>query len=389
MSAPTRIPDPSRATVADMVEYWNTARQHGPLAASTIDTYLGACARVLTHQGIDATTPITDLDPESLCAQFAKAHPDLKPATVGAYATALRKAVGGYRAHHTRATGPSTTPFQPPPTPTPAPAPQQPPGRENGLLETPAARRPPDGTLGDLPAFLDLACEQGLLDRRTAGYYRQAACRVLAAQPHLSTHPADEFDTFDAAAFFAAAHPKLKTTTHASYAYRFHGALAAYTAFLADPDFRTPLAPPAREPRTAPAHQAVVALPRGREVSVRTPADLTGDEARAAAAVLRLHHPAMFTPDQDQDPATPAPHSGHARGWTLVFWPEHNPDQPESAHITGESFRAALADHARTNDPDRAYLADDEAIDAWFAADVFFVHVIDGHHQAVDAGTLL
>jgi hypothetical protein len=139
------------------------------------------------------------------------------------------------------------------------------------------------------------------------------------------------------------------------------------------------------EPIPEPNIAARVHLPRGRVVSLAAPADITDTEARAAAAVLRLHHPRIFT---DHQPA-PEPDTPDPDGWTLVFWPEDNPDKPESAHITGTTFRAALAAYTRTRHQHLAHLPDDDAINAWFATDVFFVHVIDGHHQARDAGTLL
>jgi hypothetical protein len=72
-----------------------------------------------------------------------------------------------------------------------------------------------------------------------------------------------------------------------------------------------------------------------------------------------------------------------------VFWPEHAPDEPEAAHLTGPSFRRALAEHIRGRCPELTGHEDDAAIDAWYATEVFVALAFDGHHHPRDSGTLL
>ena len=72
-----------------------------------------------------------------------------------------------------------------------------------------------------------------------------------------------------------------------------------------------------------------------------------------------------------------------------MFWPEHAPDEPEAAHLTGSSFRRALADHIRERCPELTGHDDEAAIDAWYATEVFVALAFDGHHHARDSGTLL
>ena len=112
---------------------------------------------------------------------------------------------------------------------------------------------------------------------------------------------------------------------------------------------------------STPVAGQVVPLPGGRSVSLSAPPDLTDEESAAAGAVLRLHHPAMFT---SAAPGAGQPASGPGT-WTLVFWPEYAPDAPESAHLSGPTFRRALADYIRTRGPALADLDDRAAIDAW------------------------
>jgi hypothetical protein len=413
----TTHPAPAPAapgTVAEMVDYWAQARNLGPLSPATVDHYLGAIARMLSHQGVEPAARVDDLDLGQIRARFAEANPDLKATTRAAYASALHKAIAGYRAHLGHIHPPSTTPFRTVPAPTPpASGPALGPSalRDHGKQPDAPAPGDLDGTVGDLPAFLDLAGELGLLDPRTAGYYRQAANRVLSACPHLAERPAAEADPLEAAAAFSAKHQNLRPGTVAMYTARFTAALAVYSAYLKDPATATAVrrattprafahpipadtgaaaesvpAARARGSRASFAHQVDVPLPRSRAVTVRTPPDLSVAEAKAAAAMLRLYHPALFSPDH-ADPG-PGAHGEPGR-WTVVFWPEAAPDQPVTAHLIGTDFRTALAAYARTRLPEHSMLPDGEMIDAWYSIEVFIVSVIDGHHTVRDAGALL
>lgn len=349
-------------SVADLVDYWTAARNLGPLSRATIDHYLGAVARMLSQQGVEPATRVQDLDLGQARVRFAEANPELKATTLAAYTSALHKAIAGYRAHLGLVRPPSTTPFRPAPAPTtPAPGPVPgPPARPEHGQQTEV----PDGTVGDLPAFLDMASELGVLDPRTAGYYRQAAKRILSACPHLADHRATEADPLEAAAAFTAKHQNLRPGTVATYTARFTAALAAYSAYLTNPATATAasrrastpgvFAPPApadaaepvpaaraRGARASFAHQVDVPLPRSRAVTVRTPPDLSVAEAKAAAGMLRLYHPHLFAPDQP-DRSNPGPGaSGEPGRWTVVFWPEQAPEVPVTAHLSGTDLGAA------------------------------------------------
>ena len=365
------------STVADLVEHWNGVREHGPLAPATAATYLGSIARILGRQGITADTRLDDLDLEALGEKFAAANPDLKPITLANYTNNLRSAISGYHARHHPAPA-STTPFTPPTASEPAH-----PATSANTPATAPRTADLDGTLASLPAFLVLAGRRGLLERRTAQVYAATARTILATQPDLAARQVADLDPAAITATFASKHPALTDSALETFHTQLAHAVTAYLAYQHDPA--------APEPDSIPGHciPARVQLPRGRVVSLAAPADMTDAEARAAAAVLRLHHPGIFTPDQTGTAPTTTPEAPDSDGWTLVFWPEDNPDEPESAHITGPTFRAALADYTRARHQHLTHLPDDDAINAWFATDVFFVHVIDGHHQARDAGTLL
>jgi hypothetical protein len=375
------------ATVADLVEHWNGVREHGPLAPATAAAYLGSIARILARQGITADTRLDDLDLDALGEKFAAANPDLKPVTLANNTNNLRSAISGYHARH-RPTPASATPFTPPPTPA-APSPEPAHCDTPASAPTTAPQAAVDGTLATLPAFLAFAGKQGLLERRTAQVYAATAHGILATQPDLAPCQVADLDLAAVTATFAAHHPAVTDSVlEAQHAQLTH-AVTAYLTHLHDPAIPNPPATAQPAPSPGPGLPAQVHLPRGRVVSLSAPPDLTDAEARAAAAVLYLHHPEMFTPDQPGTAPTPPPGESTPGRWTLVFWPEENPDEPESACITGSTFRAALADYTRTRDPHRAHLTDEDAINAWFSTEVFFVRVIDGHHQAHDAGTLL
>jgi hypothetical protein len=378
VNTPPHPDDTHHATVADLVEHWNGVREHGPLAPATAATYLGSIARILQRQGITADTRLADLDLEALGEKFAAANPDLKPITLANYTNNLRSALSGYHARPHPAPA-STTPFTAPPPDRACETEPTLPGAPGSALAAVPQTAVLDGTLATLPAFLTVAGRRGLLVPLTAEAYAATAHGILATQPDLGARPVADLDPAAMIATFATHHPGLTDNNlQARHAHLTH-AITTYLTYLQDPALPEPESIP------GPGIPALVHLPRGRVVSLAAPADMTDTEARAAAAVLRLHHPGMFTNNQPA-PASEAPDPD---GWTLVFWPEDNPDEPESAHITGPTFRAALADYTRARHHHLAHLPDNDAINAWFATDVFFVHVIDGHHQARDAGTLL
>jgi hypothetical protein len=330
---------PQPGTLAHMIDYWVAERETGTFSSRTVESYLGACARILGRQNIDAHAVVESLDLDALCSGFAAASPQLKLSSLATYTNALYKAVAGYLAHH-----------RPPPTQF-------------------------DATLGDVPAFLRFAHERGLLAKGTAQNCRYAVRRLLDAQSDWAARPAADLQRTEIAAALARARPDLKASTLASYGYAIHTALHAYTRHLTQATAPRPV----RRPRP-PVELTEIPLPRERAVSVRAPADLTESEARAAAALLHLSHPLLFT-----TPAEPAPAPG---GWTLVYWPESAPEHPVAAHLTGADFRRALAGYARTRLP-APPPGDEEAIDLWFSTEVFVTLVIDGHHAARDAGALL
>jgi hypothetical protein len=376
MTIPT---EPTAAdTVADLVEYWTGVRENGPLAPATTSAYLGAIARILHSQGVSATTVLDTLDLPALTASFTAAHPDLQPSTLASVTTHLRAAINGYTTRHRPGlTVPSTSPFTPP-APEPGPSGPPEPAHEQ------SAPRDLDGTLAHLDRFADQAGRSGLLKPRTAQLYAETARRILTDQPHLAELLAVNADPQTIMKEFAERHPNLAPGTLAAYGTRLSRVIAAYTAYLADPQAIAQPAP-SRGPRPAFGRTTEVPLPGGRVVSLRTPPDLTDQEAAATGALLRLYHPRMFTPDH---PAT-EPHEIAEGTWTLVFWPEHAPDEPEAAHLIGDTFRRALADFIRTRHPDYADHSDGEAIDDWYSTEVFVALAFDGHHHAHDSGTLL
>jgi hypothetical protein len=376
---PTTDPAPA-PTVADLVSYWTEVREHGPLAATTASAYLGAIARILKGPGITAATPLDGLDLPALTAAFTDASPDLKPSTRTSLGAQLRAAVNGYRTRHQPDL---TDPFTPPapeadtsghehePEPHPAQA-----GRSGDAGEVSghdAGEEEFDGTLGDLRRFTDYARRSGLFSPVSASNYLGTVRRILSDQPHLKTVAASEADPDAIIKQFAEDHDQLRPITVESYRVRLARIIAAYTAYLADqPPAIAPLPP------VAPAATAIeIPLPGARTVRFSAPADLTDQEAAATGAVLRLHHPGITAP-----PTVPG-------AWTLVFWPEHAPDEPEAAHLTGPSFRRALADHIRDRCPELTRHDDEAAIDAWYATEVFVALAFDGHHHARDSGTLL
>jgi len=368
---PTTDPAPA-PTVADLVSYWTEIRENGPLAATTVSAYLGAIARILRGPGITADTPLDGLDLPALIAEFTDAHPDLKPSTRASLVAQLRAAVNGYRTRHQPD---PTDPFTPPAPETEASAgePEPEPDLEDASRSGEAGEEEFDGTLGDLGHFTDHARRSGLFSPATATNYLGTVRRILSDQPHLKTVLASEADPDAIMKQFAEDHRQLKPITIASYRVRLARIIAAYTAHLAD---QPPAAAPPRP--IAPAVTAIeIPLPGARTVSFSAPPDLTDQEAAAVGALLRLHHPGITAP-----PAAPGT-------WTLVFWPEYAPDEPEAVHLIGPSFRRALADHIRDRCPELTGHDDGAAIDAWYATEVFVALAFDGHHHARDSGTLM
>ena len=353
-------------TVADLVSYWTETRENGPLAATTVSAYLGAIARILRGPDITADTPLDTLDLPALTAAFTDAHPDLKPSTLASLGAQLRAAINGYRNRHQPD---PADPFTPP-----APEPEtDPSGHEHEPDSVQTARAGEeefDGTLGDLPRFTDHARRSGLFSPVTAGNYLGTVRRILSDQPHLKTVPASDADPDAIMKQFAEDHDQLKPVTIESYRVRLARIIAAYTTYLAERDRQPPAASP-------PAICIEIPLPGARTVRFSAPPDLTDQEAAATGTLLGLHHPGLNAP-----PSLPGT-------WTLVFWPEHAPDEPEAAHLTGPSFRRALADHIRDRCPELTGRDDEAAIDAWYTTEVFVALAFDGHHHARDSGTLL
>jgi hypothetical protein len=377
-----RPPAPPAATVADLVAYWSEVRENGPLAPATATAYLGAIARILRGQGVTAATPLDALDLTALIAAHAAAHPNLRPSTAASISAQLRAAVNGYRTRH-----------QPDPaSPFTAPAPEagttsirpwyEPEGdsadtggqektREKDLVEQNNHDADGfDGTLAHLGRFVEHARHSGLFGAKSTSLYAGAVRRILADQPHLAPVPAAEADLETIIKQFAAENPQLKPVTIGSYRTRLARVIAAYTAYLDEPVEKKP----ARATESQPIAMSIaVPLPGERSIHFSAPADLTDAEATAASALLRLHYRALAA-------ARPEPGT-----WTLVFWPE----QPEAAHLTGPTFRRALADYIRDRCPHLANRDDAAAIDAWYATEVFVILALDGHHEARDSATLL
>lgn len=231
-----------------------------------------------------------------------------------------------------------------------------------------------DGTLAHLGRFTEHARHSGLFGAKSTSLYAGAVRRILADQPHLEAVPAAEADLEAIIKQFAADNPQLKPITIGSYRTRLARVIAAYTAHLSDPVATVPTSAAESQPLVMTIE---VPLPGGRSIRFSAPADLTDEEATAAFELLRLHQRALAA-------ARPEPGT-----WTLVFWPEQAPEEPEAAHLTGPTFRRALADYIRDRCPQYADCEDAAAIDAWYATEVFVTLALDGHHEARDSATLL
>lgn len=326
---------------------------------ATRERFRLACRTLFDPDLIDPATRIDDLEIGARSTAAAQANPTLEPATLRGYERTATVAIAALR---------------------------------ESL--NPHTHRP--GTVADLPALLTRASERGERHPRTAANDVHAVKRLLRDLPDLADQNLATLDLQMVARRFTELNPAVKESTVKAYIARLRHAITVYNAppstVEPEPEAPTRPRPPAHEPAalTAPApapetgHLAIP-LPGGRAVSLTTPPDLTGQEAAATGAVLRLYHPAMFTPS----PATSPDPTARPGRWTLLFWPEHAPDAPEAAYLTGPTFRRALADHIRERCEDVAESPDDDAIDAWFATEVFVAFALPGHHDARDAATLL
>lgn len=359
-TTPTLKPRPARgedATLIDLSTFLADTDNFPNVAPTTVYGYRVGCRRLFDPDIIDPTTRIDQIDLDALAAQFAAANAHLKPATIRIYVKSARLAIEALRDRRT----------------------------------------PPDiahGTVEHLVAFLTDARARGTMQYITASNNITAVRRLLRDLPDLAGQYVTTLDLDQIATRFAALNATLKPITIRAYINRLHQTITAYAASPTDPS------PPIPARRTSPTPAATarpatasspsadhlsIPLPGARSVSLRTPPDLTAQEAAATGALLRLSHPGLFAPAAPADlPAPPDPGT-----WTLVFWPENAPDEPECAHLSGATFRRALADYIRTRQPHLAHTNDDAAIDDWFSTEVFVALALDGHHAARDAGTLL
>lgn len=358
-TTPTLKPHPARgegATLIDLSAFLADPGNFPHLSPTTLSGYRVGCRRLFDPATLDPTTRIDQIDLDALAATFAAANPHLKPASTRVYVKAARRAIEAMREHGT------------------------PPGTGHA-------------TVAHLPVFLTDARTRGTMAQRTASNNISAIRRLLRDLPDLAAQQPTDLDLDQIAARFAARNPALKPTTIRAYIGRLQHTITVYAAPATEPS-----APPRPTRRSTPpttaalaaastpsADHLTISLPGARSVSLHTPPDLTAQEAAATGALLRLSHPALFTPTPPAD----QPASRDPGTWTLVFWPENAPDEPESAHLSGGTFRRALADYIRTRRPHLADTDDGEAIDAWFSTEVFVALALDGHHAACDAGTLL
>jgi hypothetical protein len=352
---------PGGSTLGELSAFLSDARHFPHLARRTVGAYRIGCRKILNLGTADPATVLDSLDIDALAAAFAAAHPQLKPASVTTYAKSARHAIDALRMHTAL-------------TPAPRPA------------------RSPTGTVGHLPAFLGNARKRGPMPTPTAAATATAIRRILRDLPDLAARPAAGLNQTQVLQQFAAANPQMTAATLDHHRTALHAAITAYTTQAGAPTRPSPvhpLGPPAHQEEipTAPGAETVlipetvrIPLPGGRQVSVSTPPDMTEPEARAAAALLRLYHPALV----------PGPAAESAQtGWTLVFWTEDALEQPEVAHLSGPEFSIALAAYIRARCPDFADRTDTGAIDAWYSTEIFVALAFDGHHDARDSATRL
>lgn len=247
------------------------------IAPASLERLRLACRSLFTPDRIDPTTRLDALEIGALSKALADADPGLEPATLRTYERSAAAAIYGLRAS----------------------------------LAPPVHTY---GTVADLPVFLKHASERGQGHARTTANDIYAVRRVLRDLPDLADQDVSTLDLEKVARRFTDLNPEVKQTTVKAYLARLQHAITAYTTPPIDEpadaptDETEPAAPtrpttPAHAPRPHPAatstaetEHLAVPLPGGRAVSLRTPNDLTGEEAAATGALLRLSHPAMFTP---------------------------------------------------------------------------------------------
>ncbi|WP_034261803.1 hypothetical protein [Actinospica robiniae] len=352
-------PRTNGVTLIDLSAFLADPRSFPHASPATRERFHLACRTLFDPDLIDPATRIDDLDIGALSKAAATANPTLVPATLRAYERTVTVAICALRESL------------------------------NSRVDLP-------GTVADLPAFLTQARERGERHPRTIANDIYAVKRLLRDLPDLADQNLTALDLEKVARRFTELNPTVKETTVKAYIARLQHAIAVYSAPLStvesEPEAPTRPTPPAHDPavlttsaRTPEPGHLAIPLPGGRAVNLATPPDLTGQEAAATGALLRLYHPAMFTPS----PVTSRDPAGESGRWTLLFWPEHAPDAPEAAHLSGPTFRRALADHVRARCEELTEYPDDDAIDAWFSTEVFVALALPGHHDARDAATLL
>jgi hypothetical protein len=282
----TPAPPPGGATLADLVAFLADARHFPHLARSTVGAYRIGCRKILGLTEADPATRLDSLDIPALAAAFAAAHPQIKPASVTSYTKSARHAIEAMRVHA-------------------------------ALSHPVRPARSVTGTVASLPAFLGNARRRGPMPTPTAAATANVIRRLLRDLPDLGAQQAAGLNQAKVLKQFAAANPQMTEATLAHHRTALHDAVTAFTTQAAAPARRAAMSEPADGPaarqeeiRPAPEDQCLrIPLPGGRQVTVSTPPDMTEPEARAAAALLILYHPAMFTrQDSAHEIETPAAH---------------------------------------------------------------------------------
>jgi hypothetical protein len=357
MPASRPRPTSSGATVADLLVFPRHLAALGELTPGTASAYRSQLACVIRDAGIDPATALDELDPKATVASFL-AETKRSPATAKATARQFEQLLERYRARSSA---------------------QANDGEPGGRTAAP-------GSIGAIYDFLPVAVGRGELDLNAARNTENALKRLLRAHPDLAATPAAELDLDKAAALLAEGAEPLSGSTHGVYASGLRRTVVLYIKHLlaertsaSEPASAVTAAPPV-PPQPAGAFGSEFPLPGGRRVRIEIPEDLTGEEGAAVAAMLKVHHPSLF-PSLEPQRTT--------EGWTIVYWPEKDPETPHTAHLTGRTFRQALAAHARAQLGPDAPRHDDQVIDAWFENHVFYVLATEGTVDLVDAGELL
>lgn len=364
MPASRPRPTPGGKTVADLIEFPRELAALGQISPGTASAYRSQLACVIRDANIDPATALDDLDPKAMRIRFL-ADTKRSPANAKATARQFDQLLERYRAHLSA----------------------------QADSDKPGGGTPQPGSIGAIHTFLALAVGSGVLDLHTARNTDSALKRLLHAHPELADVPAAEFDLDRAVEQLADGPEQISASTHSLYASGLRRAVRIYIKHLLAEKTSTSEPVPAASARPAPTASAPTTaapaagvfgsefpLPGGRRVRIDVPEDLTAAEAAAVAAMLKVHHPLLFPEPEPHDPAG---------GWTIVYWPEQDPETPHTAHLTGRTFRQALAAHARTQLGPDAPRHDDQVIDAWFENHVFYVLAAEGEIDLLDAGALL